>query len=106
MKKAVASRARRRTHRRGGQEQQGPPTGERWGTDREAGAWWGLYFDGERSEPSCCANSGPALVTTTQRTEPRMIAGRAHYTPARPLEIPGGESREHPHPLPALPVRY
>lgn len=87
MRIAIAPCARRRTHRREGLERQGPPTGVRWGTDRQTGAWWGLYRCEKRSEPSCCVNSIPALVTTTQGLRPGMIARQVDYSAARPLEI-------------------
>lgn len=84
MRRNVASRARRRTHRREGQEQQGPPTGVRWGTDREAGSWWGLYFEMKRSRPNSRSSGSPVLATTTQGPKSGMIARRADYTPGPP----------------------
>lgn len=103
MKKVVASRARRRTHRRGGQEQKGPTSGNLVASGTGEGPWWGMYFDERRSRPSNRANGRPALVTTTQGLRPGMIACQADYSAARPLDIPGGERLEQS--LPALPVR-
>ena len=105
MKKVLALRACRRSHRRGGPEQQSPSSGFVCRRGTGDGLWWELYFDSRRSEPSNRANGCPVLVTTTKGLRPEVIAGQADYTPARPLEFIEGEPMVTPCPHCAAPTK-